>query len=82
MGYFYYKTDEERLIHQDIGEYMSFGIIAVDDNNNILAKESDINTKKDVVDNLTVTINNLVLPPQYLKSLTQIFCDNDYKLVL
>ena len=31
MDCFYYKTVEERLIHQDIGEYISYGIIAVDE---------------------------------------------------
>lgn len=82
MGCFYYKTIEEHLVHQDIGEYTSYGIVAIDDNHNIMARESDINTEKNIVDNLTVTINNLVLPPKYLNQLTKLFCDNDYKLVL
>lgn len=63
-----YSTVFELLFHEDIGQYISYGIICVNTlTEEIISYISDVSTKKDFVCNLAEKFTKLQLSPCHFK---------------
>ena len=60
-----YLVVEETLFHNDIGTYVSYGIIALTEDKEIV-RISDISTNKTMVESMAKSYNDLQLNPIHL----------------
>ena len=64
-----YLTVKEKLFHEDIGAYISYGIICIDkETKREISKVSDVSTRKAFVKALAKKFTRLTLSPDNLLS--------------